>query len=50
MKKWICEWERGRKAALQLGGKVRSDFSAKLPAKSQNKNSVLFCDFGRCGG
>ena len=30
MKKWICEWERGRKAALQLGGKVRSDFFDKL--------------------
>ena len=35
---------------LQLVKKVRTDFFDKLRQNRKIKNSILFCDFGRCGG
>ena len=34
----------------QLVKKVRTDFFDKLRQNRKIKNSILFCDFGRCGG
>ena len=47
-----------RKAAPPNGGavlrqlvkKVRTDFFDKQRQNRKIKNSILFCDFGRCGG
>ena len=36
--------------ASQLVKKVRTDFFDKLRQNRKIKNSILFCDFGRCGG
>jgi len=36
--------------AFQLVKKVRTDFFDKLRQNRKIKNSILFCDFGRCGG
>ena len=34
----------------QLVKKARTDFFDKLRQNRKIKNSILFCDFGRCGG
>ena len=36
--------------ASQLVKKVRTDFFDKLGQNRKIKNSILLCDFGRCGG
>ena len=40
----------GGAALRQLVKKVRTDFFDKLRQNRKIKNSILFCDFGRCGG
>ena len=40
----------GGAALRQLVKKVRLDFFDKLRQNRKIKNSILFCDFGRCGG
>ena len=45
--------ERGSRRSLsacQIVKKVRTDFFDKLRQNRKIKNSILFCDFGRCGG
>ena len=37
-------------ALRQLVKKVRTDFFDKLTQNRKIKNSILFCNFGRCGG
>ena len=37
-------------ALRQLVKKVRTDFFDKLRQNCKIKNSILFCNFGRCGG
>ena len=41
---------RGFAPPAQLVKKVRMDFFDKLWQNRKIKNSILFCDFGRCGG
>jgi len=38
------------RSLFQLVKKVHPDFFDKLGAKLQNKSSILFRNFGRCGG
>ena len=40
----------GGAALRQLVKKVRTDFFDKLRQNCKIKNSILFCNFGRCGG
>ena len=40
----------GGAALRQLVKKVRTDFFDKLTQNCKLKNSILFCNFGRCGG
>ena len=42
--------KRQAQAPASLSKKSGWTFSASWQAKSQNKNYILFCDFGRCGG
>ena len=42
--------KRQAQAPASLSKKSGWTFSASWQAKSQNKNDILFCDFGRCGG
>ena len=42
--------KRQAQAPASLSKKSGWTFSASWQAKSQNKNHILFCDFGRCGG
>ena len=42
--------KRQAQAPASLSKKSGWTFSTSWQAKSQNKNDILFCDFGRCGG
>ena len=42
--------KRQAQAPASLSKKSGWTFSTSWQAKSQNKNYILFCDFGRCGG
>ena len=42
--------KRQAQAPASLPKKSIRTFSTSWQAKSQNKNYILFCDFGRCGG
>ena len=42
--------KRQAQAPASLSKKSGWTFSASWQAKSQNKNYILFCNFGRCGG